>query len=54
MGSVAGRGRKGKNRRVLGEPALASAEELAEMVLDIAGKAEPIRGVLPSPWWVDL
>ena len=46
MGSVAGRGRKGKNRQVLGKPALASAEQWAGIVLD--AKAELIRALIPE------
>jgi putative transposase len=45
MRSVAGRGRKGKKRRVLGEPTLVSAEEFAGMALD--AKVELIRALIP-------
>jgi transposase-like protein len=45
MRSVAGRGRQGKKRRVLGEPTLVSAEEFAGMALD--AKVELIRALIP-------
>ncbi len=45
MSSVAGRGRRGKKRRVLGEPAVVSAEEFAGMELD--AKVELIRALIP-------
>jgi len=45
MRSVAGRGRRGKKLRVLGEPTLVSAEEFAGMALD--AKVELIRALIP-------
>ncbi len=45
MKSVAGRVRKGKKGRVLGEPAVVSAEEFAAMAFD--AKAELIKTLIP-------
>jgi len=45
MRSVASRGRRGKKRRVLGEPTVVSAEELRLMGLD--AKVELIRALVP-------
>jgi transposase-like protein len=45
MSSVAGGGRRGKKRRVLGEPTVVSAEEFAGMELD--AKVEFIRALIP-------
>lgn len=45
MKSVAGRARKGKKGRVLGEPAMVSAEEFAAMAFD--AKAELIKTLIP-------
>jgi putative transposase len=45
MRSVAGRGRRGKKRRVLGEPTVVSAEEFAGMELD--AKVALIRDLIP-------
>ncbi|MFC1806027.1 hypothetical protein ACFL09_03510, partial [Planctomycetota bacterium] len=45
MKSVAGRGRKGKKARVLGEPAVVSPEEFAAMEVD--AKIELIQALIP-------
>ena len=45
MKSVAGRARKGKKGRVLGEPAMVSGEEFAAMAFD--AKAELIKTLIP-------
>ena len=45
MSSVAGRGRRGKKRRVLGEPSVVTAEEFAAMELD--AKVELIVALVP-------
>jgi len=45
MRSVAGGGRRGKKRRVLGEPTVVSAEEFRAMELD--AKVELIRALIP-------
>ena len=45
MKSVAGRGRKGKKARVLGEPAVVSAEEFATMEFD--AQVELIQALIP-------